>query len=84
MLSMNATCETCNGTGWYGDHGPGIKGNNEYTRCNCGVNAAMTYDERLRARKVLKCIDSFQGSADDRENLARYADLLAAELRKHS
>jgi len=28
-------CEDCNGTGWCGDNGPGIKGNNEYGPCDC-------------------------------------------------
>lgn len=28
-------CEVCYDTGWYGDNGPGIKGNREYQRCEC-------------------------------------------------
>ena len=28
-------CELCQDTGWYGDNGPGIKGNREYVRCEC-------------------------------------------------
>lgn len=28
-------CETCKDTGWYGDNGPGIKGNREYVPCEC-------------------------------------------------
>ena len=28
-------CQQCYGTGWYGDNGPGIKGNREYIRCEC-------------------------------------------------
>lgn len=28
-------CEDCNGTGWYGDNGPGIAGNAEYDVCEC-------------------------------------------------
>jgi len=28
-------CELCNDTGYYGDNGPGIKGNREYIRCEC-------------------------------------------------
>ena len=27
-------CETCRDTGYYGDNGPGIKGNGEYHRCD--------------------------------------------------
>jgi len=26
-------CELCKGTGWYGDNGPGIRGNTEYVPC---------------------------------------------------
>ena len=33
---MMDKCELCNGTGWYGDNGPGIKGNREYVQCECG------------------------------------------------
>jgi len=29
-------CEECNDTGWLGDIGPGIDGNNEIDRCDCG------------------------------------------------
>lgn len=28
-------CELCNDTGYYGDNGPGIKGNNEWNHCEC-------------------------------------------------
>jgi hypothetical protein len=34
---VDPNCEYCRGTGWYGDHGPGIKGNSEYMPCDmCG------------------------------------------------
>lgn len=29
------TCDMCNGTGWVGDRGPGIRGNGEYAVCDC-------------------------------------------------
>lgn len=29
------TCELCRDTGWYGDNGPGIRGNTEYVPCDC-------------------------------------------------
>ena len=32
---MKYKCESCHDTGWYGDNGPGIKGNREYIRCEC-------------------------------------------------
>ena len=28
-------CEKCHDSGFYGDNGPGRKGNTEYTRCEC-------------------------------------------------
>jgi len=28
-------CDQCHDTGWYGDNGPGIKGNREYCPCEC-------------------------------------------------
>ena len=38
-------CEDCNDTGWYGDNGPGIKGNKEYGKCECPVGASPKSDE---------------------------------------
>lgn len=28
-------CDDCHDTGWYGDNGPGIRGNREYAPCEC-------------------------------------------------
>lgn len=28
-------CELCADTGWYGDNGPGIRGNSEFVLCEC-------------------------------------------------
>lgn len=39
------TCEDCKGTGWYGDNGPGIKGNEEYNKCECAVGVSNKADE---------------------------------------
>lgn len=40
----NENCELCNGTGWYGDNGPGIIGNREYVPCeNCNPKADGDY-----------------------------------------
>jgi len=33
---VEPVCETCHGTGFYGDNGPGILGNTEYDACGCG------------------------------------------------
>jgi len=30
-------CKDCDGTRWYGDNGPGIVGNSEFVRCDCGT-----------------------------------------------
>ena len=35
-------CETCYDTGYYGDNGPGRKGNTEYTRCDCQEDVSCT------------------------------------------
>ena len=32
------TCDDCAGTGWYGDNGPGVVGNSEFVRCDCGAS----------------------------------------------
>ena len=36
--STASGCETCQGTGWYGENGPGIIGNTEFYRCDCGAD----------------------------------------------
>ena len=38
MALKQYKCEQCQDTGWYGDNGPGIKGNREYIRCECKTN----------------------------------------------
>jgi len=34
---MSEQCDKCDGTGWYGDNGPGILGNTEFVECDCGT-----------------------------------------------
>ena len=37
-IASNPRCDACNGTGWYGDNGPGIAGNREYMPCDyCNI-----------------------------------------------
>jgi hypothetical protein len=39
-----ARCEVCDGTGFYGDNGPGVRGNREYQpcdQCRGGRNARL-------------------------------------------
>lgn len=31
---MEKDCEYCRGAGWYGDNGPGVRGNKEYHKCD--------------------------------------------------
>ena len=38
----NGECEDCEGTGWYGCDGPGIPGNTEFVRCDCGTATKCT------------------------------------------
>ena len=33
--AFDKKCELCQDTGWYGDNGPGIRGNREYQPCEC-------------------------------------------------
>jgi len=33
-MSDTLECEYCNGTGYYGDNGPGITGNTEFMECD--------------------------------------------------
>src|SRR3972149_8168864 len=35
-------CEKCLNSGFYGDNGPGRKGNTEYTRCDCQEDVSCT------------------------------------------
>jgi hypothetical protein len=37
-------CELCAGSGWYGDNGPGIKGNREYVPCERCNPSGSTFD----------------------------------------
>lgn len=47
---MKYKCELCHDTGWYGDNGPGIKGNREYIRCEC--KAILKYTVRFSGQKT--------------------------------
>ena len=35
---VTAACDDCHDTGWYGDNGPGVIGNEEFHRCECGAS----------------------------------------------
>lgn len=40
----NPHCKECHGTGFYGDHGTGVKGNHEYQVCECRLAKEATDD----------------------------------------
>lgn len=44
-----AVCEQCLGTGYYGDHCAGIKGNSEYVVCECQGRQSEGQQEKLVA-----------------------------------
>jgi hypothetical protein len=48
---MPYKCEQCHDTGWYGDNGPGIKGNREYQPCEC---QGTTKDVRMENDNTAK------------------------------
>ena len=51
-------CETCLGTGYYGDNGPGRKGNKEFQRCECGGQVPSVDKECIThhsEQKVTEC-----------------------------
>src|SRR5574343_1477547 len=45
----NENCELCNGTGWYGDNGPGIRSNGQYVPCeNCNPKGETISEKKCR------------------------------------
>jgi hypothetical protein len=52
-------CEYCEGTGFYGDNGPGIKGNQEYHVCDQCKSNAIYCNCRYWARDDMTVEESF-------------------------
>ena len=50
------TRELCNGTGFYGDNGPGQKGNREYVQCDCTKPMTTPIPELKPAGEWQECI----------------------------
>lgn len=46
----NDYCEECHDTGWGGDHGPGVRGNNEYGPCSCDKEKRAIRKAKRRKR----------------------------------
>jgi hypothetical protein len=51
-------CELCKGTGFYGDNGPGRKGNSEYIHCECTVPAPHPGSASTGPTECLDCLAS--------------------------
>jgi hypothetical protein len=48
-MSIDPNCENCEGTGFYGDNGPGISKNSEYQRCECAEIDSEKADTAVEA-----------------------------------
>ena len=60
MIETKAQCPQCRDTGWYGDCGPGMAGNNEYQRCEC--QPATDYGPVERdPRRAVACVNACAG-----------------------
>ena len=81
---MSVQCETCQDTGWYGDNGPGIKGNSEYQPCDqCQKGYNIENSERLQQRSLRAENERLRQKLDktlDTSHL-RYLDLEAENER---
>jgi len=77
-------CELCNDTGYYGDNGPGIKGNVEYAICECREPKEPTTDELIKEGS-LRHPDSFANTIASRleSQQAKIAELEKENFNKH-
>ncbi len=55
---MKYKCEECHDTGWYGDNGPGITGNREYQRCECGATTQHSTCPTCGGRGIIPIVCS--------------------------
>ncbi len=58
-------CETCRDTGWYGDNGPGRRGNREYVPCDCEVGKQFKPGKSLERKALELCIAELRQYKDD-------------------
>ena len=84
-------CEMCNGTGFVGDNGPGIKGNSEYVPCECAeknVKPANSTWERIaeleaeveRLKGAMRMIQMASGAPNPAGALRTVLDIAATAL----
>lgn len=67
-------CEVCQDTGYYGDNGPGIRGNNEYQLCDTDVHYRAR--ETTGDQNSIPCPECGQRI----RNLPEYGNMLAEGL----
>lgn len=84
-------CECCKDTGYYGDNGPGIKGNREYHRCDqCKVEPPVldetdTLRRQLAAAKAMNAeweqkAANWMASPEAQRQLDGYRELSMGQL----
>lgn len=55
----NPNCELCKGTGYYGDNGPGVRGNREYMNCEvCNPHSLTPEPPNILADAYKSVIDA--------------------------
>lgn len=66
-------CEMCLGTGYYGDNGPGKKGNNEWQPCECmeqedgKILRSLGLRSKTEGNLVIINRECFNGAGEDYE-----------------
>jgi len=76
-------CELCNGTGYYGDNGPGKKGNSEWQPCECSYRSeghifkSLGIRVKVEGNLVIIKRECFRHLSDDYE-IALDSDTLLA------
>lgn len=70
------TCELCKGTGFYGDLGPGIRGNSEYARCEACKPKPIKQPLSLKSRLTLAeaLIETIENVYPDICEMAQYRE----------
>jgi hypothetical protein len=71
-------CELCNDTGYYGDNGPGIRGNREYMPCECRESLNPSEVTR-RLRKIDSFGPAYGYNHNDAIGLVFRCDMMTAQ-----
>jgi len=57
-------CEICKDTGWYGDNGPGRRGNKEYIACECKAEGKEPIENTCKWERMDDESDCYETSCD--------------------